>query len=76
MRSSEGVSTQFLGARWEGGDAIETLPVATDAYEYRPYTSTFTVPDGVTSVEIVAGYSADGGDNWTQVDDVTLTQEE
>lgn len=72
MRSSEGVSTQFLGARWEGGDAIEALPVATDAYEYRPYTSTFTVPDGVTSVEVVAGYSADGGDDWTQVDEVTL----
>lgn len=72
LRASEGVSTLAVGARWEGGKSIKSF-TAPGTFTYDVYKHTVTIPDGVTSIDVVAGYSADGGDRFVQIDDVEIT---
>lgn len=74
FRNSVDVKEIYLGARWEGGEQIATVPPTTpDTYIQREME--FTVPADVTEVSVLAGYDTDGtNDLILQVDDVVLNE--
>lgn len=71
IRTSPVVSTVYLGARWPSGEDIATMNSVNG--DYQNYEHTITVPDDVWSVDVMIGYSADGGDAIFQLDDVSTT---
>ncbi|MBO1752136.1 DUF4185 domain-containing protein [Actinotalea sp. BY-33] len=71
-RTSPAVSTVRVGARWEGGEQIETFAGSAD---YAERAVTVTVPAGVSELTLLVGYEAEGGDAVLQVDDISLTAE-
>jgi len=68
VRTSNVVNDVYLGARWSGGQDIATISSTNG--DYQRYRHTITVPAGVHSVDVMVGYSADGGDAIFQLDDV------
>ena len=73
FRTSPVVPRVRLAARWVGGGE-ESLSGPSAEYEERSLT--FTVPDGVDRITLVAGYDAAGGDAVLQLDDLALVQED
>lgn len=71
IRTSSVVKHVYLGARWSGGEDIATMDSVNG--DYQNYQHTITVPAGVHSVDVMIGYSADGGDAIFQLDDVSAT---
>lgn len=71
VRTSSVVNTVYLGARWPGGGDVAALDSVNGDYEN--YRRSVTVPAGVESVDVVIGYSADGGDAIFQLDDVSVS---
>ncbi|HVX46404.1 MAG TPA: hypothetical protein VHC49_21100 [Mycobacteriales bacterium] len=71
VRTSDVVKSVFIGARWSGGSDIAT--VASVNGDYQNYQHSVTVPAGVHSIDVMVGYSADGGDAIFQLDDVSAT---
>jgi hypothetical protein len=71
VRTTAVVEKVYLGIRWDGGSDIKTL-TPDDTEDYQQYSTSVTVPVDATSVDVVIGYRADGGDAIFQLDDVDL----
>jgi hypothetical protein len=72
LNTSKVVTKTFLGARWKDGQSISEFDGGGKPDTYVHRTSEVTIPAGVHEIEIVVGYSADGGDAILQVDDVAV----
>lgn len=72
FRTSEVVKKGFIGARWDGGEQVESFATDTPD-EYVQQSAKIDVPEGVETITLMLGYSADGGDAILQLDDVEIT---